>query len=74
MTALECFNEFETRQLYENFIHLKEDEVLTNLSIAFLFVTNLINVGSVFEETAKLHSTPVHIQTLDSGNRKEQFL
>ena len=50
MTALKCFNEFETWRLYEIFIHLKEDKVLKK-SIAFLFVTNLINggiVGSIF--------------------------
>ena len=38
--------------LYEIFIHLKEDEIWKK-SIAILFVTNLINVGSIFEERAK---------------------
>ena len=36
MTALECFNEFETRRLHENFIHLKGDEVLKKSIYAFL--------------------------------------
>ena len=45
-----------------------------NVSIAFLFVTNLINVGSIFDERTKQHSTPVHIQTHDFGNRMERFL
>ena len=58
MTVLECFNEFETWRLFETFIGLKEDEVLKkNIYAFFLFVTNLINVGSIFEERA--NNTPL---------------
>ena len=68
MTALECFNEFETWRLHETFIHLREEEVLKKSIFAFLFLTNVINEESIFEEIAKLHSTPVRIQTHDFGN------
>ena len=73
MTALQCFNEFETRRLCETSIHLEEDEVLINSIYPLFFVTNLKNVGSLFlRKERKLHSTPVHIQTRGFGNRLER--
>ena len=63
--------------LYETFIHLKEDEVFKNCIYAVFiicFTANLINVRSVFEKRAKLHFTPIHSQTHDSGNWMERFL
>ena len=53
MKALECFNEFKTRRWNEVFITLKEYELFKNLSFTFKFVTNLIKIGSIFEERAK---------------------
>ena len=52
MTALKCFNELETRRLYEILINLKKDEV-SKKSVAFKFVTNFIKVLGYFEERAK---------------------
>ena len=73
MTALECFNEFKTRRVYETFIDLKEDKVLKKFIYAF-FVCYKKSAGSIFEERAQLHSTPVHIQTHDFRNQMERFL
>ena len=74
MTALECFNKFETQRLYEIFITSKEEDVLKKyIFSALLFVINLIKIGSIFDEGEKHQSTPAHIQTHDLGDRMKGF-
>ena len=41
MTALKCFNEFESRRLYETFIHLKEDGVLKKSLYGFFYLLQI---------------------------------